>query len=292
MTGGVGRHALLGDDLAEFPGIGVGRVGSRLWRLHCLYSAVGPAREPAVESGGRQNVRPRDLFRLLEAINLQRTFGLLRLAVQGGRRQTDFHRLVGRRCQSSAASDASQRRVAGLHGPLGGAGLAVGVGHVGRDLVAEDRLVLFGHGRVGLGDELDRERAVGRGFGRAVGDFLAPDCCGIRQAKHQSTSRDSGPRGRRGSGPWPRRSSRRCRPSPCLAARPRRPAAAAVLGASSVTWNLGRLYSSTLIQALPGHLIDVDHHAAHEAVARGGETAAYRAVVVADARSAGRSPCR
>ena len=58
------------------------------------------------------------------------------------------------------------------------------------------------------------------------------------------------------------------------------PSRAAVFGASSVTWNLGRLYSSTLTQVLPWMPSRVDHHPAHEAIARGREVAAEGTVVV------------
>ena len=62
-------------------------------------SRVFPALLAATRRAGdrtlAEDVGPNDFFRLLETIDLQRPFGLLRFAVQGGRGKRDFDRLAG-----------------------------------------------------------------------------------------------------------------------------------------------------------------------------------------------------
>ena len=54
----------------------------------------------------------------------------------------------------------------------------------------------------------------------------------------------------------------------------------AVFGASSVTSNFGRLYSSTLKLRLLRASLRLDSHLAHHPVARRGEAAGERAVII------------
>ena len=194
LAGGIGRQPLLGDDFAQFPGVGIGGIG--LGRTLNPYPSPCGRREPRIahhRSEDRplaEDVRPGHLFRLLEAVDLQRTFGPLRLAVERRRGKRDLDVLAGGK-PIVGAKRCLQGRVAGLDRPLGGAGFAVGVGHVGRDLELEDRLVLLGDREVRLGDELDRERAVGLGLGRAVGDFLRrPAACATRSTSTTSRIAD------------------------------------------------------------------------------------------------------
>ena len=196
VAGGVGREPLLGDDFAQFPGVGIRGVGLGQTLTPCRLSrrergvALSAATFAVLRRAERydrplaEDIRPHDLFRLLEAVDLQRPFGPLRLAVERGRGELDLDRLAGRK-PIAGGERGPQGRVAGLHRPLRGAGFAVGVGHVGKDLVLEDRLVFLRHGKVRLGDELDLERAVGLGLGRAVGDLLRARTAANARQKHQ-----------------------------------------------------------------------------------------------------------
>ena len=111
-------------------------------------------------------------FRLFQPVDLDRALRALAFAVQGLRADGDLHRLrVGEPLVGGHRR--GQRRIADVHVAMGRAGLAGRVGHVRIDRVVEGRLVLLRHRQVGLGDELDREGAVGLGEGRAVDNFLA-----------------------------------------------------------------------------------------------------------------------
>ena len=126
-------------------------------------------RGAAVQTGQR---RPVHLVRRLQLIDLHAALGHLRLAVQRLGLQLQLDRLaVG--LPVVGADHRFEGGVADADGAVGGARLARAVGHIGVDLEDEGRLVLLRHLGVRLGGELDLERAIGPGPGRAVGDFLA-----------------------------------------------------------------------------------------------------------------------
>ena len=146
-----------------------------------------------------------------------------------------------------------QRRVAHVHDALGRAGFARRVGHVGVDRVLERRLVLLRHRQVRLGVNSIVKRAVRAAWSPCRGRSPGPAPAAAASTSSTSTTRsgyctcadDAPPH----LGPVDRRAG--VGRGLALAARLRRSAAAAVFGASSATWNFGRLYSSTLTCVAP-----------------------------------------
>ena len=124
--------------------------------------ASPPPNSPTVPPRFRTGQRgPVHSFRRLQVIDLHAALGHLRLAVQGLGLQLQLDRLV-LGLPILGADHRFEGGVADADGAVGGARLARAVGHIGVDLEHKGRLVLLRHLRVGLGGELDLERAVGR----------------------------------------------------------------------------------------------------------------------------------
>ena len=103
---------------------------------------------------------PLNAFRLLEAMNLQRTFGDASLAIEGGGLQRNLYG-IALRLPLLGGKRSLQGDEPHVHVAVARTGLARAVDDVGMHGIAKSRLVLLGDGRIRLGRELDLEGTIG-----------------------------------------------------------------------------------------------------------------------------------
>ncbi len=150
----VGGEAAFRDDLAERPGIGIGKVGLGL-------GATAVCQRRAL-----------DLLGLFEAVDFHVALGERGFAIERAGRDAQvgglgFHEPLG------GGERGGEGGVADIDRAVGGARLAARIGDIRVDAEDEGRLVFLRNRQIGLGWELDDEGAVVLGRGGAAGDFLA-----------------------------------------------------------------------------------------------------------------------
>ena len=161
---GISREALRCDHFAQFPRIGIGKIGLGL--VDSTTTAMKRMMNLAAKPGSV------DLLRLFEPVDFERTFGDPSLAIEGSGLEGYLHGLarglpiLGREgCLQSDEPD--------VHAAFPGTGLSRTIHHVGVDGIAESGFVLLGNREIGLGRELDLEGTVRTGPGRTMSDFLS-----------------------------------------------------------------------------------------------------------------------